>query len=39
MVGENGVIYEADLGPDTLAIAGGIDTFDPAATWTPVEAE
>jgi hypothetical protein len=37
MVGENGVIYQADLGEDTLAIAGAIDSFDPGEGWTPVE--
>ncbi|WP_181164628.1 DUF2950 domain-containing protein [Amaricoccus solimangrovi] len=36
MVGERGVVYEADLGPDTLAVASGIDAFDPGPGWTPV---
>ncbi|PZQ52302.1 MAG: DUF2950 domain-containing protein [Rhodovulum sulfidophilum] len=36
LVGERGVVYEADLGPDTLAIASAIDSFDPGAGWTPV---
>jgi hypothetical protein len=39
MVGENGVIYEADLGEDTLGIAGGIESFDPGEEWVPVEPE
>jgi hypothetical protein len=37
MVGENGVVLERDLGPDTLAIAGRIETFDPTPDWAPVE--
>jgi hypothetical protein len=36
MVSEAGVVYQADLGPDTLTIAGAIDTFDPGPDWTPV---
>ena len=36
MVGEAGVVYEADLGEDTLAVAGLIDTFDPGEGWSPV---
>jgi hypothetical protein len=36
MVGEAGVVYEADLGEDTLAVAGLIDTFDPGEGWAPV---
>ncbi len=39
MVGENGVIYETDLGEDTLEVAGVIETFDPGEGWVPVEAE
>lgn len=37
MVGENGVVYQADLGPETLVTAGAIDTFDPDETWMPAE--
>ncbi|MFZ0097638.1 MAG: DUF2950 domain-containing protein [Gemmobacter sp.] len=37
MVGENGVVYEADLGEDTLAIAAAIDSFNPDDAWAPVE--
>jgi Protein of unknown function (DUF2950) len=36
IVGEGGVIYEADLGNDTLAKANAIDSFDPGEGWTPV---
>jgi Protein of unknown function (DUF2950) len=39
MVGEAGVVYEADLGEDTLAAASAIDSFDPGEAWTPVEEE
>jgi Protein of unknown function (DUF2950) len=37
MVGENGVIYEADLGEDTLNVAAAIDSFDPGEDWAPVD--
>lgn len=37
IVGEAGTVYQADLGPETLAVAGAIDRFDPGADWTPVE--
>jgi DUF2950 family protein len=37
IVGEAGVVYEADLGEDTLAAAAAIDSFDPGEGWTPVE--
>lgn len=39
MVGENGIVYEADLGPDTLQRADAIETYDPAPPWAPVETE
>ena len=39
MVGEAGVVYEADLGEDTLAVAGAIDSFDPGEGWAPVVEE
>ena len=37
LVGEAGIVYEADLGEDTLARAAEIDLFDPTEEWTPVE--
>jgi hypothetical protein len=37
MVGENGLVLEADLGPDTLAVAAAIARFDPGSGWTPAE--
>jgi Protein of unknown function (DUF2950) len=37
MVGEGGVVYEADLGEATLEAAGAIDSFDPGEAWSPVE--
>ncbi len=37
MVGEAGVVYEADLGEDTLDAAAAITAFDPGEGWTPVE--
>jgi len=37
LIGENGVLYEADLGDDTLAVASSIDAYNPGDPWTPVE--
>ena len=39
LVGENGVIYQADLGETTLEIAGKIDTFDPGEGWEITQAD
>ena len=39
VIGENGTLFEADLGADTLAIAGDIEIFDPGEPWRPVLAE
>lgn len=36
MVGENGVVYEANLGDATLEAAGAIDTFNPGEGWKPI---
>lgn len=33
MIGESGVLYQADLGPDTANIAKMIDSFDPDDRW------
>jgi hypothetical protein len=37
MVGEGGVVYEADLGEDTASRALDIAVFDPGEGWSPVE--
>lgn len=39
LVGENGIVYEADLGEDTIERAEAIDSFDPGDGWSPVEDE
>jgi hypothetical protein len=36
MVGENGIVHEADLGEDTIETANAIDAFDPGEEWEPV---
>jgi Protein of unknown function (DUF2950) len=36
MVSQDGVVYEKDLGPNTLEIARRIDRFNPDPSWTPV---
>ena len=33
LVGERGVVYEADLGEDTLEAAAAIESFDPGDSW------
>jgi Protein of unknown function (DUF2950) len=39
MMGENGQIYEADLGDKTLEVAGAIDSFNPTEGWTLLATE
>lgn len=36
IVSQDGVVYQKDLGPNTLEIAKKIDRFNPDKTWTPV---
>lgn len=36
MVSENGVIYEADLGEETLDIAFDLRSYNPSENWTPI---
>jgi hypothetical protein len=36
MVSQDGVVYEKDLGPNTLEIARRIDRFNPDLSWSPV---
>ena len=36
MVSHDGVVYQKDLGPDTVNLANAIDRFNPDKTWTPV---
>jgi hypothetical protein len=35
IVGHDGIVYEKDLGPDTLKIFKSMDRFDPDKTWHP----
>jgi hypothetical protein len=37
MVGENGIVYETDLGEEALPKAMEIDVIDPNGDWRPVE--
>lgn len=37
LVGEAGVIFEADLGPDTVEAGATTDSFNPDERWMPVE--
>jgi Protein of unknown function (DUF2950) len=36
MVSHDGVVYEKDLGPNTLELARQIERFNPDKSWTPV---
>ena len=36
MISQDGVVYEKDLGPNTLEIVRRIDRFNPDSSWTPV---
>ncbi len=37
MVSHDGVVYQKDLGPNTLELAKKIERFNPDRTWTPVK--
>ena len=37
MTGSDGLVYERDLGPDTVKIAASMQKFDPTDDWSPVE--
>ena len=39
MVGPDGVVYEKDLGPDTLKIFQSMDRYDPDKTWKVTQDE
>jgi hypothetical protein len=38
VVGQDGVVYQKDLGPDTAALARGLTEYDPDRSWAPVQA-
>jgi hypothetical protein len=37
MTGPNGVIYERDLGPDTVKLAASIQEYNPTDDWSEIE--
>jgi len=37
-VNQDGVVYQKDLGEDTLKVAAGLETYDPDGTWVAVKA-
>ena len=37
MVNQDGVVYQKDLGADTLRVAAGLTTYDPDPTWAEVK--
>ena len=39
LVGPNGVVYEKDLGPDTVKLLGSMDRYNPDKTWQPTADE
>ena len=36
MVGQDGVVYEQDLGPDTVTLAASLVEYNPDESWTAV---
>jgi hypothetical protein len=39
MVSHDGVVYQKDLGPNTLELAGKVELFNPDRSWAPVDGE
>ncbi|MBV8571981.1 MAG: DUF2950 family protein, partial [Acidobacteriaceae bacterium] len=39
MVGWDGIVYQKDLGPNTLAIFKNMELFNPDKTWEPTDDE
>lgn len=39
MINQKGVVYQKDMGDDTDAMARKIDSFDPDASWQPIDEE
>jgi hypothetical protein len=39
IVGPSGIVYEKDLGPDTLKVFQGMDRFNPDKSWKPTNDE
>jgi hypothetical protein len=37
IVGSDGIVYERDLGRDTVSLARRITRYDPAESWTAVD--
>lgn len=37
VINEEGVVYEKDLGPDTVQIANRMTTYRPDSTWRPAD--
>lgn len=37
IVGQDGVIYQKDLGDDTEKFAKSLTVYDPDSSWTPAE--
>ncbi len=38
VVNQDGIVYQKDLGPDTLKVAAGLKAYDPDGTWAQVKA-
>jgi hypothetical protein len=37
IVSHDGIVYEKDLGPETLKVFRAMTRYDPDSTWTPVQ--
>jgi hypothetical protein len=39
IVSHDGIVYQKDLGPDTLAAFRAMERYDPDSSWEPVDEE
>ena len=37
IVNQDGVVYQKDLGEETLKVAAGLEAYDPDKTWAAVK--
>jgi Protein of unknown function (DUF2950) len=37
LIGRDGIVYEQDLGPDTIKVAASVTEYNPDENWSPVE--
>ena len=37
VMSNNGIVYERNLGPDTIKLAAAITEYNPDSSWSPVQ--